>query len=687
MPSLDQHMKKAVNLHQQGQHREAKRLYQEALKAHPKHPAIHNLLGALLAEQERYQDAIQHFKKAVHYAADPRPYFFNLGEAFCRNGQFAEGIAQFKKLEATPQQSQAYYAIAKGYEQLQTFDHACAYYQRVIEDPTFDLHADLYLHYGHCLQQLRRYRSAIALYEEGIRQAPPSAALHFALAELLFADKQFERAQTHYLKTVEMNPEHTLAHFNLWRLNTACDAPERAKPHLTAFLKQSPDTAHLAHWMHALDLPMIPQSQSEKRQVVQQLEEKLAHQDFAFTHFSDFSQWDIFPPYILAYYGFDDRQLREDFAQRILQTDLFPTLTPAGKSRSHARVGCVVTPGHEGVFIKCMGGMIRALQSHFDLSIVCMQPNGKSILVQALPDCQYLELPNDLWAAAQTLQKKDFDLLYYWEIGTGAHNYFLPFFRTARKQVASWGWPVTSGLPYIDAYFSNQYLEPSTGQNHYTEPLFQGSRLLTYYTPPTLPAMAPPRHMPPKDTANVYLCTQNLRKVQPEMDSLLAGILNADPRAKIFFIADKLPTLHQRLQARWSRQNMDLERLHILPRMNEQEYLNWVRHASVILDTPCYTGGANTNYDAFQMGTPVVTREGHLHRARYTAAAYRQMGYTACIAQDDTEYIQQALRIAQDNAYRHEVSSQIQAKRHVLFNDQEAVRACADLIQQVLDSP
>ncbi len=386
----------------------------------------------------------------------------------------------------------------------------------------------------------------------------------------------------------------------------------------------------------------------------------------------------------MAYYGFNDRHLRETFAHRIIETDVIPELAPAGKSRSRERIGFVVTAGHEGVFMKCMAGMIQHLQNDFEVIVVCMQPHGQSILTQAMPQCTYLSLPRDLLEAAKTLQAADFDLLYYWEIGTDAHNYFLPFFRTARKQAGSWGWPVTSGIPCVDAFFSSQFLEPVEGANHYTEPLLQASRLLTYYAPPPVPQNVSRETLSLNPEQNVYLCTQNLRKIQPEMDPLLAGILKEDPRSQIFFIADKLPALHDRLQQRWAKNNLDLERLHILPRMPVALYLQWVKAADVILDTPCYNGGANTNYDAFQAGTPVVTLAGKLHRARYTTAAYEQMGYTQCVTHSSEAYIQQAVKITGNPDYRREVSQEISKRRSALFEDTAAVKACVQLIQELV---
>lgn len=679
-------MQRAVTLHQQGNYLQAEQLYQQALNMHPRHAAILNLMATLYAEQGDTNKAITYFKKAVRYSKNPVPYQFNLGEAFCRNQQFEQGAEQFQKLLSTPQAPQAHYALAKALTHLERYDEACAHYSESLKAQlSAPEQAERHLHYGHCLARAQRFRSAMAIYSQGLQLNPQHAGMHFALAELLFADKQFAAAESHYRHTLALDPHHGDANFKLWRLYTQYDQHDVAAPYGAVLLKQYPQHTQGLIWQQRLNLPIIPQSQAEKQVHLNRLQTDLDTSPLEMPDLDTLTRFDIFPPYILAYYGLDDRKLRESFARRIIETEAIPQLRPAGKSHSVPRVGFVVTAGHEGVFIKCMGGLIEQLQTRFEIKVVCVAPLGQSILKQALPHCAYVELPRDVLHAAKILQQHDFDLLYYWEIGTDAHNYFLPFFQTARKQVASWGWPVTSGIPYVDAFFSCEALESPLGSHYYSEPLLQAKRLLTFYTPPQLPPQVSREDLGLNATAHLYLCTQNLRKVQPEMDPLLSGILQKDPQAQLFFIADKLPPLHHRLQKRWSEAGLDLSRIHILPRMQAESYLQWVQTADVILDTPCYTGGANTNYDAFQAGTPVVTKEGQLHRERYTAAAYRQMGETACITQDDESYIQKATQLALDPEYRYAVSQRIANTRHQLFEDPQAVEACSQLIYQTLE--
>ena len=433
-------------------------------------------------------------------------------------------------------------------------------------------------------------------------------------------------------------------------------------------------------------LPIIPQSAAHIDEALERFETAVAKTDPKSLRLEQFTRYNLSPPSIMTYYGRHDRSLRENYAALVDASGVIKSLPPAGKSRSRFKLGFVVTQGHEGVFLKCMAGLIERLPERYEVWVVCSQPNGQAILSERLPHVQYLALASDLTAAAQQLQRADFDLLHYWEVGTDSTNYFLPFFRTARLQMTSWGWPVTSGIPHVDAYITCAALEPENPQPYYTEPLLYCERLPVYYLPPPVPETVDPQLLGiPADT-HTYLCAQNLRKIQPEMDALFAEILARDDRAHIYLIEDKKPDitahLHQRLQQHMSAQ---MERIHVLPRMPAEKYLAWVKAAHVILDTTCYTGGANTNYDAFQAGTPVVTLAGPMHRGRYTTAAYTQMGYTDCVTHSAEAYVEKAVQLATDPAARTDAVTAIKAGRHQVVEDAQAVDAFCRVIDPLLE--
>jgi predicted O-linked N-acetylglucosamine transferase (SPINDLY family) len=280
-----------------------------------------------------------------------------------------------------------------------------------------------------------------------------------------------------------------------------------------------------------------------------------------------------------------------------------------------------------------------------------------------------------------------FDLLYYWEVGTDLLNYLLPFWRAAPVQCAGWGWPATTGIPQIDYFVSCALLETDASDAHYAEKLVRLAHLPTYYYRPPVPSRLQPRDYFGLGYADhLYLCAQNLRKVHPDFDRLLAAILRADPAGRVLLFSDKQIQITELLRRRFLSAMPDVAaRIEFLPHMAEADYLNVLALADVALDTLYYGGGANTTYDAFAAGTPVVTLPTRFQRGRYAYAAYQQIGVYDGIARSPEEYVAIALRLGSDRAARADLSARISAACPVLFEDAAAVTELADFFEQALD--
>ena len=104
----------------------------------------------------------------------------------------------------------------------------------------------------------------------------------------------------------------------------------------------------------------------------------------------------------------------------------------------------------------------------------------------------------------------------------------------------------------------------------------------------------------------------------------------------------------------------------------------------MLLDTPHFSGG-NTTFDAFGLNLAVVTLPGHLMRGRQTLACYRKMGLLDCVAKDDREYVEMALRLGQDPEYRESMRARIAERSDVLFDDVDAVREIEQFLIKAIE--
>ena len=65
-------------------------------------------------------------------------------------------------------------------------------------------------------------------------------------------------------------------------------------------------------------------------------------------------------------------------------------------------------------------------------------------------------LPRKLSEKIQIVDKENFDILFYPDIGMSIEFYFLSLIRLARYQIMSWGHPETTGSKSIDFFFMLQ---------------------------------------------------------------------------------------------------------------------------------------------------------------------------------------------------------------------------------------
>jgi predicted O-linked N-acetylglucosamine transferase (SPINDLY family) len=105
---------------------------------------------------------------------------------------------------------------------------------------------------------------------------------------------------------------------------------------------------------------------------------------------------------------------------------------------------------------------------------------------------------------------------------------------------------------------------------------------------------------------------------------------------------------------------LDALRLAFLPSRRGDDAFNRARYAviDIALDTMPYTGG-DTTAAALDGGVPVVTRVGSRHAERMGYSILMHLGLTQTIAQTDDGYVELAVRLAQDRAFREDARAAV----------------------------
>jgi predicted O-linked N-acetylglucosamine transferase (SPINDLY family) len=188
----------------------------------------------------------------------------------------------------------------------------------------------------------------------------------------------------------------------------------------------------------------------------------------------------------------------------------------------------------------------------------------------------------------------------------------------------------------------------------------------------------------------ILLCPGTPFKYAPEHDKVLVEIARRLGACQfVFFAYLRSPPLAEALRARIARAfaaaglNAD-DFLVMVPWHLTPWFFGLMQRADVFLDTIGFSG-FNTAIQAIECGLPVVTMEGKFMRGRLASGILRTMEMDELVAANTDAYVDIAVRLAGDGAYRAATRQRIARQRHLLFDDIETVREFEKFLTQVAD--
>jgi predicted O-linked N-acetylglucosamine transferase (SPINDLY family) len=258
--------------------------------------------------------------------------------------------------------------------------------------------------------------------------------------------------------------------------------------------------------------------------------------------------------------------------------------------------------------------------------------------------------------------------------------------RLAPIQMTSLGHPVTSGLPTVDYYLSSELMEPENGQEHYTEELIRLPNSSIYYVPLQFkPRPIEKSRLGIEKDQTMFWCCQSLYKYLPQYDIIYPRIADRTKRCRFVFIADPSSSaiasvFRLRLRDAFAQFQMNYEDYCVfVPFMDAEGFMGMTAIADVFLDSIGWNGN-NSSMEAIAYDVPIVTLPTGTMRGRHTIAHLKMMGIEELIASSVDDYVELAVKLAQDPAYRHQIAAKIAANKHKLYRDPAPIRALEDFI-------
>jgi protein O-GlcNAc transferase len=668
MSTIAEALALAVESHRAGEWARAAQLYRQILAADPNQPEALQLLEMINATVASTS--------------------FERGNAALAEGKLDEAAAWYQQtLAAKPDASEAYCNLGLILHQRGKLDDAAACYIQALRlNPK---HVETHNNLGEALRISGRLDEAILCFQRALEIRPDYVEALNNLGVTWQEQGKLDEALSCFDRTIALRPGYFEAHCNRGTVLQDQGQTDEAIASFDAALRINarPDI----RYRRATCLPVCYRSMEHLLEVRQKLVhelESLLQEGVRFDALSGL----LNPVFHLAYQGLNDRKIQETVAQLCIAdvAAFAPSPRQVARASSKIRIGFVSRHFRLHTVGNLWAGLIAHLnRERFAVSVFSLG-HGDDPMADFLRKSadSYCQLPLSVVTAGKAIAEADLDVLYYPDIGMEPMTYALAQFRLAPVQCVSWGHPVTTGLTSVDYFLSSELLEGGDADEHYTEKLVRFKTLGMYVSRPELPATSKRRSdfgLP--EDKHLYGCLQSLFKLHPDYDAILSEILRRDPQGLLLLASGKSPHWDQLFMERFRRTMPDVniaERIRWLPWQDYHDFLQITALVDVLL-LPPHFGGGMTSYDALALGTPVVTLPSPFLRGRITHGMYRAMDVLDCVAESPADYVEIAVRLANDRDFRESVREKILAASGRLFEDLEAVREVERFLESVVE--
>ena len=622
-------LQRAVAEHDRGNLAEAGRICERILKQERRNFDAAHLLGIIRRKEGDPVRAAQLLDLAAKQAptgtAAANIFWFNYGSALAATGRYQDAIASFDRVtNVTGQQA-----------------------------------ADVAYNRGNALAQLRHHAEAVASYRAALKSDPRSADAHYQLGRSLYL---------------------------LGERNAAIASLEECiaiAPQLDAQL------------FHCLaELPILYESEAEiaecRTAYARKLEWVAANTHGPLARLAA-------TPFYLAYQGRNDRELQQLFAKllcRLVAQNNASRIAEPAAPGERIRIGIVSAHVYAHTIWRLItrGWLTQLDRTRFQVS--CYMVSGIDDAetnhargICGIRDERFVAGARTIPAWRDTILADRPHVLLYPEVGMDPTTMHLAALRLALVQCASWGHPVTTGLPTMDYFLTADGMEPPDGDAHYTEKLVRLPNLSIYYEPVVVAAALTAREaIGLRPDACVYWCGQSLYKYLPQHDHVFARIARQVPGSQFVFI-DLLNThrakFRGRLELAFAAEGLRAEEhCVILDRLSAEQFSSVLGLSDVYLDSIGWSGG-NTTLESLEHGLPIVTIAGEFMRGRHTLAIAQQMGLDEAVVRSIDDYIALAVRLGNNPEERAAMHAKITDRKARVYRDVSAIRALEDFLEHV----
>lgn len=187
----------------------------------------HNNWGLALYERGRVAEAMQQYRRALHYVPDYALAHYNLGVVLHDQGRVTEAIDHFREaLRLRPDDAQAHIRMGAAVGHQGDLESAVAHFRQALYFRPNDTMAHYNL--GLALARLGRSQESLAAFREVVKRQPDDARTHFTIGVILRDSGALTEAHRSLVRARELSPQAAEIHNALGELQMQLGEKDQA---------------------------------------------------------------------------------------------------------------------------------------------------------------------------------------------------------------------------------------------------------------------------------------------------------------------------------------------------------------------------------------------------------------------------------------------------------------------------
>lgn len=211
---LDDFFNYALKLHKNADFIEAEKCYKQLLQVKPNWPDVQHLLGILLGQLGRYDEALVLVKAAVENQKDSATFHNSLGNIYRHLNQLDLAISHFQiALKLQPDSTSVNNNLGILFQKQNQLNEAIKFYEAAIKiKPDY---ADAHFNLSTVYTQQQKFEEAINHLKIALQHQPEHLQAHAHIGQLYLRKDQLDAAIFHYRQRLKFDPDHVESHHQL----------------------------------------------------------------------------------------------------------------------------------------------------------------------------------------------------------------------------------------------------------------------------------------------------------------------------------------------------------------------------------------------------------------------------------------------------------------------------------------